>query len=62
MTLQKSKALVKEQILFAAISGTFCTEFDKAYWSLELAKELRDAGFTIRQKYEDILEVSWYVD
>lgn len=43
--------MVKEQILFAAISGTFCTEFDKAYWSLEIAKELRDAGFTIRQRY-----------
>ena len=50
MTLQKSKDTVKEQILFAAISGTFCTEFDKAYWSLEIAKELSEAGFTIRQK------------
>lgn len=42
---------------------TFCTEFDKAYWSLEIAKELSEADFTIKQKYdEDILEVSWYVD
>ena len=37
-------------------------QFDKAYWSLEIAKELSEAGFTIKEKYEDTFEVSWYVD